>query len=244
MAIFWKIILHKSLEAAEYKMPYLCLVFSIFLSPNMIAAESTCFGSTGNGRLENGVKLPGNGKNFISYGIIPVQAGRTYVHSKVKKVVVDSYNLLLKEQPNKVFKYAETGFKKGGKFKPHKTHQNGLSIDFMVPVLNKQGKSVHLPTNPLNRYGYNIEFDKQSRYKEYQLDYEALGAHVVTLHKMARKNGIELWRVIFDPALQPNLYKTRYGEYIKNNIKIPKKKSWVRHDEHYHVDFLVKCKKL
>jgi len=176
--------------------------------------------------------------------MIPVQAGRTYVHNQVKKVVVDAYNLLLKEQPNKVFKYAETGFKKGGQFKPHKTHRNGLSIDFMVPVIDKQGKSVHFPTNPLNRYGYNIEFNKQGKYKDYQLDYEALGAHIVALHKTARKNGINLWRVIFDPELQPYLYKTRYGEYIKNNIKIPKKKSWVRHDEHYHVDFIVKCKKL
>lgn len=222
----------------------LTIVILTLVSTNAIATESTCYGTTKNGRLVNSVKLPTKGKNFISYGMIPVQAGRTYVHSKVRKVVVDAYNLLLKEQPNKVFKYAETGFKQGGKFKPHKTHQNGLSIDFMVPVVDKQGKSVHLPTNPLNRYGYNLEFDKQSKYKDYQLDYEALGAHIVALHKMARKNGIDLWRVIFDPELQPYLYKTSYGEYIKNNIKIPKKKSWVRHDEHYHVDFVVKCKKL
>ena len=216
----------------------------ILLSTNIIAAESTCYGTTKNGRLENGVQLPIKGKNFTSYGMIPVEIGRTYVHSKVKKVVVDAYNLLLKEQPDKVYKYAETGFKKGGQFRPHKTHQNGLSIDFMVPVIDKQGNSTHLPTSPLNRYGYNIEFDNKSRYKEYQLDYEALGAHIVALNKMAGKNGIDLWRVIFAPELQPYLYKTRYGEYIKNNIKIPKKKSWVRHDEHYHVDFAVKCKEL
>ena len=219
-------------------------MFAILFSTNAMAVESTCYGTTKNGYLVNGIKLPSKGMNFISYGVIPVQAGRTYVHSKVKKVVVESYDLLLKEQPGKVYKYAETGFKKGGQFKPHKTHRNGLSIDFMVPVIDKQGKSVHLPTNPLNRYGYNIEFNKKGKYKDYQLDYEALGAHIVALHKIARKNGIDLWRVIFDPELQPYLYKTRYGEYIKNNIKIPKKKSWVRHDEHYHVDFVVKCKKL
>lgn len=216
----------------------------IFITTNCIASESVCYGTTKNGRLENGVKLPSKGKNFISYGVIPVQAGRTYVHSKVKKAVVDAYAFLLKEQPGKVYKYAEIGFKNGGRFKPHKTHRNGLSIDFMVPVINKDGKSVHLPTNPINRYGYNIEFDKKGKYKEYQLDYEALGAHIVALHKTAKNNNIDLWRVIFDPKLQPYLYKTRFGEYIKNNIKIPKKKSWVRHDEHYHVDFVVKCRKL
>lgn len=222
----------------------LIFTLTLFISTNIMAVESTCYGTTKNGRLDNGVKLPSKGKNFTSYGMIPVQAGRTYVHSKVKKVVVDAYRLLEKDLPKKVYKFAETGFKKGGQFKPHKTHRNGLSIDFMVPVTNKQGKSVHLPTNPLNRYGYNIEFNKKGKYKEYRLDYEALGAHIVALDKMARKNGIELWRVIFDPRLQSYLYKTRYGEYIKNNIKIPKKKSWVRHDEHYHVDFIVKCKNL
>ena len=218
-------------------------IFFLLFSVNAFARESTCYGSTKNGRLENGVQLPTKGKNFTSYGLIPVKAGRTYVHSKVKKVVTEAYASLLKDYPDKVFKYAESGFKKGGLFKPHKTHQNGLSIDFMVPVLDKSGKSVHLPTNPINRYGYNIEFDNKGNYRNYKLDYEALAAHIVALHKTAKKNGIDLWRVLFDPKLQPYLYKTRYGEYIRNHIKIPNKRSWVRHDEHIHVDFIVKCKK-
>lgn len=223
-------------------MKYPAFLISLsLLSLNVIAIESTCYGTTKNGRIANSVQLPTNGKNFTSYGLIPVKAGRTYVHSKVQKVVIAAYDLLLKEYPDKVYKYAETGFKQGGRFKPHKTHQNGLSIDFMVPVIDKQGESVHLPTNPINRYGYNIEFDTKSRYKDYTIDYDALGAHIVALHKMALQNGIDLWRVIFDPKLQTHLYKSRYGDYIKNNIKIPKKKSWVRHDEHYHVDFRVKC---
>lgn len=41
-------------------------------------------------------------------------AGRTYVHSSVKKIIINnSYKMLEVEQPNKVFKYAETGFKEG-----------------------------------------------------------------------------------------------------------------------------------
>ena len=214
----------------------------ILASVNVYASESTCYGTTKKGRLENGVQLPAEGKNFTSYGMIPVKAGRTYVHSKVKQVVVDAYASLLKQYPDRIFKYAETGFKNGGQFKPHKTHQNGLSIDFMVPVLNKQGVSVHLPTHPLNRYGYDIEFDKKGIYGEFSLDFEALGAHMVALHKAALKNGIKLWRIIFDPALQAYLYQSSHGDYIKKNIPIPKKRSWVRHDEHYHVDFIVKCK--
>ena len=221
---------------------YIALLFSV-ISYNVYAEkiESTCYGTTKHGRLENAVKLPNEGKNYISYSSLARLLGRTYVHSKVYDVVVNAYEMLETEQPDKVFKYAETGYKEGGKFKPHKTHQNGLSVDFMTPVL-KKGKSVHLSTHPFNKYGYSIEFDENSKYKDYKIDYEALAAHIVTLHKSAKKHNIGIWRVILDPKLQPNLYKTRYANYIRKNIQLSKKRSWVRHDEHYHVDFIVKCR--
>ncbi len=180
----------------------------------------------------------------MSYGTVPALAGRTYVHSRVRDVIVAAYQMLEREQPGKVFKYAETGFQQGGAFKPHKTHRNGLSVDFIVPVINSKGQSVQLPTHPFNKYGYGIEFDGEGRIDDYRIDYEALAAHIVALHKTAHAQGMGIWRVIFDPQLAPNLYQTRYGMYIKQNIQIPAKASWVRHDEHYHVDFLVECKPL
>lgn len=214
----------------------------ISLSASVLAEGSTCFGTTSDGRLEKGVKLPGSGHNFVSYGSVPDLVGRTYVHSQVSDVIIDAYRRLETDAPGKVFKYAETGYKEGGQFTPHKTHRNGLSVDFMVPVINKKGMSVHLPTHALNKYGYNINFDKSGRYGQYQIDYEALGAHLVALHKTAQQHGGGIWRVLFDPQLQSFLYKTSHGDYIKKNIKIPIKRSWVRHDEHYHVDFIVECK--
>lgn len=221
------------------------LLFLIILIPaNALAIESTCYGTTSKGRLENGVKLPSTGNNFVSYSKIAEIAGRTYVHSAVKAIVVNAYQKLEIEQPNKVFKFAETGFKQGGLFKPHKTHRNGLSVDFMTPVLDKNGKSVHLPTHALNKLGYNIEFDKNDTYDGLTIDYEALAAHIVALDKQAKKLGYGLWRVIFDPKLQPNLFKTQYAKYLKKHIRFSKKRAWVRHDEHYHVDFAVPCKKL
>ncbi len=221
-------------------LPY--LLFLLLLIPINSHAASTCYGTTSNGHLENGVQLPSKGPNFTSYGSIPEIMGRTYVHDRVRDTVVTAYQTLAKEMPDKVFKYAETGFKEGGKFKPHKTHRNGLSIDFMVPVIDPEGRSVQLPTHPFNKYGYGIEFDEHGRYDDYSIDYEALAAHLVALHKAAIKQEITIWRVIFDPRLSPNLYKTKYGKYISNHILIPTKASWVRHDEHYHVDFRVKCR--
>lgn len=218
------------------------LVLFILLSPLVALAEtSVCYGTTSNGSLENGVQLPAGGKNYEGYSSIARLAGRTYVHSAVRDIILSAYKELETEQPSKVYKYAETGFKEGGQFKPHKTHRNGLSVDFMTPVIDQSGKSVHLPTNPLNKLGYNIEFDENDRYDDLVIDYEAIAAHVVSLHKQAKQDGHDLWRVIFDPELQPNLYKTKYANYLKENVQFSKKRSWVRHDEHYHVDFSIAC---
>ncbi len=220
------------------------VVFFGFAQSELDEIKSVCYGTTAKGRLENGIALPDSGKNFVSYGTLPQILGRTYVHNKVRDVVLESYRMLEKVQPGKIFKYAETGFKEGGAFKPHKTHQNGLSVDFMVPVLNAKGDSVHLPTHAFNKYGYEIEFDDKGQFDEYRIDYEALGAHMMTLHQAANSQGIKIWRILFDPVLQPFLYASKYGTYIRDNISIPKKRSWVRHDEHYHVDFILKCKPL
>ena len=207
-----------------------------------VAAESVCYGTTSNGRLENGVELPSEGDNFVTYSTVARLAGRTYVHSTVRDIMVSSYARLYQELPAKVYKYAETGFESGGRFKPHKTHRNGLSVDFMTPVMDAKGKSVHLPTNLFNKLGYKIEFDSKGQYDGLIIDYEAMAAHIVALHKEALAHNVDLWRVIFAPELQLNLFKTQYGLYLKEHIQFSNKRSWVRHDEHYHVDFNVPCK--
>lgn len=225
---------------APKKMRLLLLILSVLPIVGM-AEPSTCFGTTSNGTLSSGVKLPQSGNNFVGYSLAARMAGRTYVHSEVREIILKSYQSLEIEQPSKVYKYAETGLENGGKFAPHKTHQNGLSVDFMTPVVNQDGESVHLPTNALNRLGYDIEFDSDNKFKKYSIDFDALAAHIVELHKHARKQGHDLWRVIFAPELQENLYDTKYADYLRAHIIFSKKRSWVRHDEHYHIDFSVAC---
>ena len=219
-----------------------CVPTSLFSAEVKTKIESVCYGSTKQGRIEHAVELPVSGNNFISYSALAAALGRTYVHSTVRDIIISAYKKLETGLPGRQFKYAETGFKQGGKFSPHKTHQNGLSVDFMVPVLNKKNESVHLPTNVFNRYGYDIEFDKKGHYENMRIDYEALAAHIVYLDKEARAQKVKLWRVIFDPKLQSFLLATKYGAYIKKNITLSNKPSWVRHDEHYHVDFDISCK--
>ena len=216
----------------------------IISSPASAKEESTCYGTTEKGKLENGWQLPKSGKNFIAYSLLGDLSGRNYVHSKVYAVVVDAYTILEKAAPSKTFVYGETGWAKGGPFRPHKTHQNGLSVDFFVPVRNSKGESVPLPASAFNKFGYSIEFDSNGKYGDYSIDFEAMVAHLVAIKQAADKQGVKIWRVIFDNDLQKLLFKTARGAELQAAFNFSKKKPWIRHDEHYHIDFMVPCKGL
>jgi penicillin-insensitive murein endopeptidase len=222
-------------------LPFVILVAAAAANAEAPASESVCFGSPSDGHLENGQRLPRSGSNFQPYSTLGVLAGRTYVHSRVRRVVVAAYGTLAKSIPGIVFIYGETGFRDGGPFKPHRTHQNGLSLDHMVPVIDEDGKSVTLPTNLFNKFGYAIDFDAHGRFEALTIDSRALSELILHLHKAAIEEGIEIQRVIFDPKLQPLLHKTTNWEYLRNHIQFSKKRAWVRHDEHIHVDFRVPC---
>jgi penicillin-insensitive murein endopeptidase len=207
-----------------------------------LADESVCYGTTGNGRLENGAQLPSSGTNFSSYSVGSL-AGRTYVHSKVLTVITEAYKALETSATGKVFVYGETGWKGGGRIRPHKTHQNGLSVDFMVPVL-REGKSVPLPTSPLNKFGYALEFDDSGRMDDYSIDFGAVAKHLLELNKAASPQGVKISRVIFEVPLQKHLFATSEGAQLKGLMKFSTKQAWVKHDEHYHVDFELPCEPL
>ncbi|MBQ0754728.1 MAG: penicillin-insensitive murein endopeptidase [Gammaproteobacteria bacterium] len=202
---------------------------------------SICHGNYANGSLEHGKKLPSHGENFKAYSSLGVQAGRTYVHSKVYDVIVDAYKTLKTTAPGKLYIYGETGLETGGRFRPHKTHQNGLSVDFFVPVLNKRNESVALPIGITNKLGYNIEFDQDARFGELRIDFDAMAEHLLALRRTAEKNGVGIRVAIFDNTYQPRLMATATGKKLPTLLRFSVSKPWVRHDEHYHVDFIAPC---
>lgn len=218
------------------------ILSSLILPASATAAtESQCFGRTDNGRLAHGWQLPGSGKNFSAYSTLGVLAGRNYVHSTVYEIVLDAYATLASKAPGKVFVYGETGFAEGGKFRPHKTHQNGLSVDFFVPVVDAGGKSVKLPTSVTNKFGYAIEFVGDGGYQGLNIDYPAMALHLWALKAAADKQGAKIWRVIFDNQLQGQLFKAPEAKGLRKAMAFSTKQPWVRHDEHYHIDFIVPC---
>lgn len=221
----------------------------VFGGANVVAIQaaeadeisSVCRGLPASGSLEHGWRLPASGSNYEAYSLLGVAAGRTYVHSRVHAVVVGAYAMLAAEVPHKHFVYGETGFESGGRFHPHKTHQNGLSVDFFVPVINAGGESVTPPISVFNKLGYGIEFDEKAGHDGLSIDFEAMAKHLRAIKRAADREGIGIRVVIFDNAFQEKLMATPTGKTLPSILKFSKKKPWVRRDEHYHVDFTVDC---
>jgi len=199
---------------------------------------SRSVGKPSHGKLINGRRLPSEGVNFETYSRLGSSLGRTCVHHDVRRAVLKAYTLMLDEEPKFDFVFGETGWCSGGSFYPHETHQNGLSVDFMVPV-RKDGKPAVLPHDVFHEFGYGIEFNGDGVYGDYVIDFEVMAEHLLALRKAAKKFGLEIDRVIFTPELRKKLFQSRAGRRVRHRIHFKKGAANVRHDEHYHVDFAI-----
>lgn len=214
------------------------------LASTPLCAESICYGTPSNGKIDDAAQLPSSGANFSAYSDVGIALGRTFVHTQVREIIVAAYRELEQASPETRFVYGETGWKNGGSFKPHRTHQNGLSVDFFVPVRDGTGRSVALPTNIATKFGYDIEFDSRAKFRDYTIDFDAISEHLYALDIAAKKRKAPIKLVIFEPAYLPKLFATKRGDYLKSNVRFMKSQAWVRHDEHYHVDFSMSCKSI
>lgn len=217
------------------------------------AAKSRCYGETHHGRIEGAARPPAIGANYRAYCLACVAAGRTYGHDRVIAAMRRAYGALAERRPETVFVYGEIGFEKGGPFWPHKTHQNGLSVDFMVPLTPETTPGGRPPTRAANRYGYDLEFDRDGRLiggeapkrlwpgAQKRIDFDAIAAHLLALEAAARAEGGLLRRVILAPDLQDDLRRAEGGAELFRRVVFSKRPSWVRHDDHYHVDFDFPC---
>jgi penicillin-insensitive murein endopeptidase len=198
---------------------------------------SSSYGTTSDGRLERGKRLPSSGPNFHAYSRLGALLGRNAVHSTVRDVVLAAYDSLARIRPGVEFVYGETGWPSGGPFPPHRTHENGTSVDLFVPVLAADGTPAVLPIRPWNKFGYSIEFDAQGRWQGYRIDFETLAMHLLVLESEARRHGARIDRVILAPEFKDELEASAAGRRALATLPWMKGRPWVRHDEHYHVDF-------
>jgi len=102
---------------------------------------SRSIGTPAQGELHDGKRLPSRGENFRAYSDLGALLGRNAVHHKVRDAVLEAYAELARDHADVTFVYGETGWPGGGRFEPHRTHQNGMAVDFFVPVRDRDGRA-------------------------------------------------------------------------------------------------------
>lgn len=198
------------------------------------ATPSRAYGTPAKGWLAHGKRMPSQGANFEAYSGLAALMGRAQLHSVGRSALLDAYALLARSQPEHRFIYGELGWSKGGPFTPHRTHQNGLSLDLMVPMRRLDNNQAQpLSCSAFNAFCYKIELDPQGHAHGLRIDFEALADMIQAIDKTAREHGAQIALIIFDPKLRPQLFKA--------NPKLKalpwlKRAAWVRHDEHIHID--------
>ena len=184
--------------------------------------------------------MPVAGPNFAVNSRLGYGAGRYYLKGKTAACILAAYADLERTHPEYHYLYGEMGWKGGGRIRPHRTHQQGLSADFMTPVtvagVDRQPMHTVLPCNAANLWGYHIRLDGNGRHAEYQLDARAMIAHLEALQKNAPRYGLRIERIIFDPPLLKSLRADPDFSRI-GGLPFMEGQAWFPHDGHYHVDF-------
>jgi penicillin-insensitive murein endopeptidase len=193
----------------------------------------------GQGSLKNGVSLPARGDGFITYSALGNSLGRQYVHSRVRDTLLAAFAALYTAEPGRTFVLGETGLKSGGRFPPHKTHQNGLSVDIFMPVRDNRGRYAVMPTAFWNNFGYSLEFDAQGRGKGgLSIDFESVADLLVELDRQAERRGLAIDLIIVAPEYVDRILAVKNVPGLDRlSARFLRAPAWVRHDEHIHVDF-------
>jgi penicillin-insensitive murein endopeptidase len=167
-------------------------------------------------------------------------SGRQYVHSRVRDTLVAAFSALHAAKPERTFVLGETGLEPGGRFRPHRSHQNGLSVDIFMPVRDDSGHAVLTPTAPWQKFGYALEFDAKGEGSGLSIDFDSLAELVLELNRQAQLHGLALERIIVAPEyIDRVIGASNSGEMAALVGRFTRRPAWVRHDEHLHVDFRV-----
>lgn len=222
---------------------FLCTLLSIPEITHINSGASESVGSVRDGKLNNGWLMPFQGENFhyfsrFSYYILD----NAYVNSRVYQTLIDAYAECVHTCPGREFILMECTRKHGGQMLIHWTHQNGTSVDFMVPV--KRGNEKDVLSNKAGLFHYLFQFNRDGEFtlsRKTTIDFEAMARHILALDDAARKNGLHIYKILFNTNMHDELYNTPGGQEIKRrNIRIiPQLSDLVNryHDDHYHVDF-------
>lgn len=203
---------------------------------------SVCTGTEAGGTLEHAKLLPFSGNNYRYFDTMSYVWGHAFMSDKMMYTLQNSYAELEVSAPGRIFTYMETGLRNGGPIPGHRTHQNGRSIDLMVPLLKDSVPYYGLDT--IGGWHYQLQFDDKGRLKSdttIEIDFTLMGNQILSLEKQARLQGMRVKKVILMLALKPEFYATKSGKKVKNKaiyfaMNLPEATDR-QHDDHFHVDF-------
>ncbi|MFK8164270.1 MAG: hypothetical protein AB8H12_17625 [Lewinella sp.] len=203
--------------------------------------KAVASGTVGKGTLENAWLVPYFGPNYryfspLSYYVL----NRGYTHHRVHNTLLAAYKTCETTCPDVQFRLMECANKHGGKMWPHRTHQIGLSADFMLPK-TRNGQP-HRLLDHLGVWHYLLNADEKGAYsKRVSIDFETMARHLLALDDAARANGLRIKKVILKIDLKDDFYASPSGKKIRQRgiyfaRSLPRLVDEL-HDDHYHVDF-------
>ena len=195
-------------------------------------------GSRSRGSLVNGHPIAPWGPGFVTYSFLGAALGRQYIHGAVRAVLLPALDEAATAHPGTRFVVAETGWPTGGPFSPHHTHENGTSVDVLVPMRDRaSGAPESLSSSPFALFGYGHELDRDGRLGALELDASALASFLCALDALGSEEARPT-RIILAPELQPAVEDAMAPQCrARLRGRWLREAAWWRHDEHLHVDF-------
>ena len=209
---------------------------------NQDSLYSISKGTVSNGKLSNAVLFPPKGNNYNYFSEQSYLKGRAFVNSEVKDILLDALASLENIVPDQQFQIMEIAHEHGGELWPHRTHQKGTSVDFMLPKMKEGKVDYSLDQKGISHYFLNTNnngvYDDSDGVK---INFESTAKEILALNKAAISNGWKIKKVILKIELLDDLFKTPSGKKLKQ-LKIYFAKSLSKkvnevHDDHFHIDF-------
>lgn len=177
---------------------------------------SISYGSSADGSIENARRIPFNGKGYVTYSFIGYLVGRTFVHEKIKETLVESFKILKEKYPDREFIVGDAGLKEGGPMSfVGKEKQNGLEVDFIIPLKNEDGGPYN--KRPISNYwNYEMDFDENGKLGGMDVDYTVLATQLATLQGSAEKNGLTIKRIEMHADIKRGLLGKSMATLMKN----------------------------
>ena len=101
--------------------------------------KTKSIGSVSRVSLENGTLIPYSDSDFTYFDTASYLSGRAFTHHLVAQTVINTFQTFKSNGEKRKFSIMEFSNEHGGKLFPHRTHQNGMSVDMMMPLM-KNGK--------------------------------------------------------------------------------------------------------